>query len=70
MENNEQECKEVFEYISFILSHRIRSPVATMQGLVNLIQMDAFEQGELYKVCFYFEKCIGLSCHGFTTFPI
>jgi signal transduction histidine kinase len=58
MEDSGKDYKEIFNDISFMVPHRIRSPVATMQGLLELIRMNAFDQGELCQVYIYFEKCV------------
>lgn len=58
MHSGGREYNEILKDISFIVSHKIRGPVATMLGLLGLIRMDALRQDELHQVYLHLEKCV------------
>ena len=58
MDADEMEYNEKLENISFIVSHKIRGPVATMLGLLGLIRMDVLRHDELFQVYLHLEKCV------------
>ncbi len=49
---------EDLERIAFITSHKVRSPIATMLGLVELLRMNAINSDQWATVFANFDKCI------------
>ena len=49
---------EDLERIAFITSHKVRSPIATMLGLVELLRMNAIHSDQWATVFSSFDKCI------------
>ena len=44
--------------IAFMTSHKVRGPIATMVGLVRLLDIDAIENGELPATLEKFRACL------------
>ena len=49
---------EDLERIAFMASHKVRAPIATMLGLLDLVRMDAIQANQLSIVFTSFEKCM------------
>lgn len=50
---------EDLERIAFMTSHNVRSPIATMQGFIELLRMNAIHTHQWNQVLDSFKKCIG-----------
>lgn len=46
------------ERIAFITSHRVRAPIVTMKGLLELLRLNAFDSNQWSRVLTEFQKCV------------
>lgn len=58
MKDRENEYKEIYENIAFVVSHKITSPLATMHGLLKLMHLNLLQKEELSQAIIYLEKCV------------
>ncbi|MBL0740036.1 PAS domain S-box protein [Chryseolinea lacunae] len=49
---------EALERISFMTSHRIRSPIATMLGLLELLRINALDADQSQQALLHLKKCV------------
>jgi PAS domain S-box-containing protein len=50
---------EDLERIAFMTSHKVRAPIATMLGLLELLRLNAIGQDQWRNIFSNFEKCVG-----------
>jgi signal transduction histidine kinase len=52
------ERRIILEDLTFRISHRVKAPIATMLGLLELIRIDAIREDEIAGVCLHFQGCV------------
>jgi PAS domain S-box-containing protein len=58
MEERKEKTTQMLEDIAFKASHKIRGPIARIQGLTNLLDVGFIEKDELLKVMTYFKESV------------
>jgi signal transduction histidine kinase len=57
-ENQNRECVDYLNNLAYLTSHRIRRPIATMSGLIELMRLNLLGKQEHEKAISDFKICL------------